>query len=182
MVVTTRIYTYNDLADTPDDGQRYEIIGGELFVSPSPILDHQRVLSRLHVWLANFVWEHELGEVLVGPTDVFFAETDVVVPDVLFVARDRSDLLHRRYVAGAPDLVIEVLSPKTRRRDLGIKKALCAAYGVAEYWIADPSAHTLEVWTLVEGGYELVEQTGDMVRSLVVPGFEVALADLFALM
>ncbi|MDQ3692012.1 MAG: Uma2 family endonuclease [Chloroflexota bacterium] len=182
MAVTTRIYTYNDLAGTPDDGQRYEIIGGELFVSPSPILDHQRVVTRLGTQLYMYVEAHQMGEVFLGPTDVFFAETDVVVPDVLFVAGDRSDILHRRYVAGAPDLVIEVLSPKTRRRDLGVKKALYAAYGVAEYWIADPSARTLEVWTLVDGGYELVEQRGDLVRSLVVPGFEVARANLLALM
>jgi Uma2 family endonuclease len=180
MSIAPRTYTYDDLANTPDDGRRYEIINGELVVSPSPLLDHQRVVGRLYRWLADFVEARQLGEVFVGPTDVFFSESNVVVPDVLFVARNRSNILHRRYVAGAPDLVIEVLSTKTRRVDLGRKKALYAAAGVAEYWIADPSARTVAVWTLVNGDYEAVAPADDRRRSLVVPGFEVAVADLCA--
>lgn len=180
MSVTQRTYTYDDLADTPEDGQRYEIIDGELFVSPSPVLDHQRVVGRLYRWLADLVDAQQLGEVFIGPTDVFFSERNVVVPDVLFVAAKRSDILHRRYVAGAPDLVIEVLSPKTRRIDLGRKKALYAAFGVAEYWIVDPSARTVAIWSLVDGEYEPVAQADEAVRSLVVPGFSVSLTELFA--
>lgn len=182
MSIAQGTYTYADLANTPDDGRRYEIIDGELIVSPSPVLDHQRVVGRLYLWLGSFVVARQLGEVFVGPTDVFFSESNVVVPDVLFVAGDRSDILHRRYVAGAPDLVIEALSPKTRRIDLGRKKALYAATGVAEYWIADPSARTVDVWTLVDGAYEPVAPADDRVRSLVMPGFEISLTELFTRM
>lgn len=123
MSVTSRPYTYDDLVNTPDDGQRYEIIGGKIIVSPSPALDHQRGVTRLSVWLAAFAWDRHLGEVFPSLTAVKLTAADVVQPDILFVARQRSDILHEQYVAGAPDLVIEVLSDKTRRRDLGEKKA-----------------------------------------------------------
>jgi Uma2 family endonuclease len=180
MAVTHRIYTYEDLATTPDDGNRYEIISGELIVSPAPILDHQRVVNRLNVWLATFVWERRLGEVYTSPVDVRLSRHNSVQPDIVFISRERLHIQRRQYIDGAPNLVIEVLSDRTRGIDLVRKRALYAMAGVAEYWIADLTNRTLLVLTLVEGDYVEVEQRDGVARSLVVPGFEVAVEDVFA--
>ncbi len=181
MAVTARTYTYDDLAHTPDDGQRYEIIGGELIVSPAPLLNHQAVAGTLFMWLRLFVSTHRLGEVYGAPTDVRLTPYNTVQPDMLFIAQGRLDIRRRAYVDGAPDLVVEVLSDRTRRVDLVQKRALYAMAGVPEYWIADIDARSLTMLTLVEGQYQMIEQDEDVARSLIVPGFEIAVADVFAL-
>lgn len=180
MSVVHRIYTYEDLANTPDDGNRYEIIGGELIVSPAPILDHQRVVMRLSTWLATYVWKHDLGEVFGSPIDVRLSPYDTVQPDIVFISRARLGTERRQYVDGAPALVIEVLSEGTRGIDLVRKRALYATAGVPEYWIVDLETRSILVLTLVDGMYHPVEQSDGIARSLVVPGFEVDVAEVFA--
>lgn len=179
MSVAHRIYTYADLASTPDDGNRYEIIGGELIVSPAPILDHQDVVGEFFMLLRLFVSTNRLGRVFTSPIDVRFSLHNVVQPDIVFVARDRLHLLRRAFIDGAPDLVIEVLSDRTRGIDLVRKRALYAMAGVQEYWIGDLADKSLTVHTLVDGDYQVVDQRDGIARSLVVPGFEVAVADVF---
>ena len=179
-VAQHRIYTYDDLADMPDDGNRYEIIGGELIVSPSPILDHQKVAGRLFIWMSLYATNHRLGEVYSAPTDVRLSPYNTVVPDVLYVSRDRLSILQRAYVDGAPDLVVEVLSQRTRGIDLVQKRALYAMAGVPEYWLVDLETRTVSVLTLKDGVYDATEAgPDDVARSVVLPGFEVKVADLF---
>lgn len=180
MSIAHRIYTYEDLATTPDDGNRYEIIGGELIVSPAPILDHQDVVSELLMLLRLFVSTNRLGRVFTSPIDVRLSPHNTVQPDIVFISRDRLHILRRAFVDGAPDLVIEVLSDRTRGIDLVRKRALYALTGVAEYWIVDLADRTVMVLTLVDGDYQVVEQRDGIARSLVVPGFEVVVADVFA--
>ena len=175
------IWTYADLATLPEDGHRYEIIGGELIVSPAPILDHQRIVNRLNVRLAAFVWERELGEVYAAPTDVKLSPHNVVEPDILFIARQRAHIERRAAVEGAPDLVVEVLSSGSRRRDLIQKRASYALVGIPEYLLIDPGAQTVTVLTLAEGQYAAVPpDAAGNARSLVPPGFTIAPAILFA--
>lgn len=172
--------TYADLEQLPEDiSQRQEIILGELFVSPSPVPNHQRVSGRLHVWLFNHVTEHGLGEVLTAPVDVRLSEYNVVVPDLVFVARDRLAIIGSKAIEGAPDLVVEILSPSTARQDRVRKLALYATHGVREYWLVDLGAKRLQVLTLVDGRYEPIP--GDRFPgSRVFPDLHIDLEALFA--
>lgn len=181
MSVAHRIYTHEDLANTPDDGNRYEIINGELIVSPAPRIEHQSEVVLLISWLAPYVLSRQLGQVLCAPTDVRLSPHNTVQPDILFISTERLHILRSTYVDGAPDLVIEVLSNRTRSIDLIQKRAIYAMAGVLEYWIVDLENRTLTVLTLVDGQYQQAEQRAGITRSLVVPGFEVVVADLFAL-
>ncbi|MGH2567724.1 MAG: Uma2 family endonuclease [Bacteroidota bacterium] len=149
-------YTYQDLLTTPDDRNRYEIFEGDLVVTPAPSADHQIAVSNLHRLFSNFVAEQNRGRVLTAPMDVYFDEETVVEPDILFIAKDRLSILEKHRVNGAPDLIVEVLSPSTEDRDRGFKFKRCAQEGVKEYWLVDPEKHFLEVYTLTSKGYELL--------------------------
>ena len=181
MATTTHLLTYEDLLRTPDDGQRYEIIAGKLFVLPSPLLKHQKVSGHLFGQLFNLE-KAGLGEVFYAPTDVKLSEHDWVVPDLLFIRRERVDVLcaDRRFVDGPPDLIIEILSPSTRSRDLGDKEALYAAAGVQEYWWVDGDREDVRASELVNGRYVPIPVEDGRIRSRVVPAFVVDVAALFA--
>ncbi len=175
-----RAMTYSDLEQLPEDiSQRHEIISGELFVSPSPDLYHQRVSGRLHAWLFDHVTKRGLGEVFSAPTDVKLSEYNLVVPDLLFVARYRLDIVGTKAISGAPDLVVEILSPSTALQDRVRKLALYATHGVREYWLLDPDAKTLQALTLVDGLYQPIPGDG-FPRSRVLPDLTIDLDALFA--
>ncbi len=148
-------FTYHDYLQLPDD-RRYELVEGELYLVPAPGLHHQRLSRDLEFALWKYVRERDLGQVYDAPCDVVFSDINVVQPDLLFVSKERLGLLTEANVKGAPDLVIEILSPSTEKRDLGIKRTLYAKYGVREYWIVDPDAKTVEVLSLTEAGYHSV--------------------------
>ena len=180
MSIATRPLTYEDLRDTPDDGRRYEIIGGELIVSPAPVPEHQEILGRLFLVFAAFVNLHRLGKVYVAPIDVGLFDHDNVQPDLIFIHRDRLGIIGPTRIEGAPDLVLEVLSPSTRHLDRVRKAALYATAGVREYWLVDPEARSIAVLALVGQHYEPVPQAEGVARSGVLVGLEVELAPLFA--
>jgi len=177
-------WTYAEFARLPSEGStRYEVIDDELYVTPAPSARHQRVVTDLVVQLGAFVRAHDLGELFVSPLDVLFAEGDYVEPDLLFVGRDRTDIVSDRGVEGAPDLVVEVLSPSTARRDRGIKLDRYRLFGVPEYWIVDPELRTVEVWKLAEGADEPVTlSAAESLRWQLMPGgpaLELPLEELF---
>ncbi|MDP9370400.1 MAG: Uma2 family endonuclease [Chloroflexota bacterium] len=176
-----RAMTYSDLEQLPEDiSQRHEIISGELFVSPSPDLYHQRVSGRLHAWLFDHVTKRGLGEVFSAPTDVKLSEYNVVVPDIAFVSRGRAGITaNGQVIDGAPDLVVEIVSPSTRRRDLTHKFALYATAGVQEYWLVDLIAQKLQALTLIDGLYQPIPGDG-VPRSRILPDLTIDLDDLFA--
>lgn len=176
-------WTYAEFARLPSEGStRYEVMDDELYVTPSPSARHQRVVTDLVVRLGAFVRSNELGHLFVGPFDVLFGEGDYVEPDLLFVRQDRTAIVTDRGVEGAPDLVVEVLSPSTAARDRGIKLERYRLFGVVEYWIVDPESRTVELWKLSEGVDEpLVLSGADRLRWEPVPGrpaLEVALGEL----
>src|SRR6266853_231556 len=144
--------TYLDLLRLPEDLLRHELIEGEHFVSAAPTLRHQRVAFKLAFAISAFVQPRALGEVFMAPVDVLFSQFDVVEPDVLYVSETNARRLRERYVEGAPDLAIEVLSPSSVRIDKVRKLRLYEKHGVREYWLADPAADTLEVYCLTAGG------------------------------
>jgi Uma2 family endonuclease len=138
--------TYEDLLTLTDESKRYEILDGELAVTPSPATKHQRVSAKLSTILCTYVWQHRLGEVLYAPMDVILDAHTVVEPDILFVAAARAHILQPHAIVGAPDLAIEILSPTTSRRDKGIKATLYARFGVEHYWLVDPVEELLETF------------------------------------
>ena len=140
--------TWQDVQQLPDDGNRYEAIEGELYVTPVPSLRHQRIAMRLTLVLHRLLGEPGHGELFFAPTGVEFPATEEgVQPDLLFVSNERRGILAEPWIQGPPDLVIEILSPTTARRDRGVKRKLYERQGVSEYWIVDPEAEAVEVWT-----------------------------------
>jgi len=176
--------TYKDFLKFPDDGQRHELIDGEHYVTPSPNIPHQRLVVRLTVALANYFDRNRIGQVFCAPLDCVFSNFDVVEPDVLVVLDDQDQILTEKHVRGAPAIVIEILSPGTSRRDLGIKRDLYERGGVREYWIVDPVHDSLRVLSRshagkLTGDAELSAKRGSTLTTPLVPGFGLQLADLF---
>lgn len=156
-------WTYSEFARLPDSGSaRHEVIADQLVVTPAPSLHHQRIAGRLFARLFEFVERQELGEVFPAPLDVLFGEGDYMEPDIVFVREERAgQVLTDRGVEGAPDLVVEILSPATEARDRGIKLDRYRRFGVGEYWIVDPGEQAIEVWDLKDGATEAVQYARD---------------------
>lgn len=175
-------WTYDDYARLPDDGWRYEIIGGELHMSPAPNAEHQSIVVALVHLLRVFVREHDLGRVLVAPIDVMLPDlASPVQPDVLVVLKANLGIIRQR-VEGVPDLVIEVLSPGTARHDRHTKYHLYAEAGVSEYWIIDPEARTADVYTRRGNGFVPLGhyERGGVIHSELLPALRLPLDDLLA--
>jgi Uma2 family endonuclease len=153
IITKTTGLTYADLQDFPDDGNRYEIIDGVLYVSPSPSEIHQRGSMGLTAQVGPHVLFKRLGRVYTAPFDVKFADGTVVQPDLVFVANDRLDILTAGNITGAPTLVVEILSPSTRTADLRVKRDAYARHGVPYYWLVDPALQTVEAYELRGGEY-----------------------------
>jgi Uma2 family endonuclease len=165
------VWTYEDYRTLPDDGRRYEVIDGDLLMTPAPSTTHQRVSKRLEKAFLLQVEDAGLGVVYNAPIDVIFSQTRVVQPDLVVVLKRREDIITERGIEGAPDIVVEIVSPSTRSADLHSKRNLYASEGVSEYWIADPEARTVEVLELGDEGYRTraVCRSGGRLDSGVVP-------------
>lgn len=175
--------TYEDYLLFPEDGLRHEIIDGEHEVTPSPLTRHQRIVANLFLIIAAFVRERKLGEVFLAPFDVILSNLDIVVPDLLFVSRKRSEIITEKNLQGAPDLVIEVLSDGTRKRDEVTKRKLYERFGVREYWIVDPVLESIKIYRQSGKGFEraaeLSVEAGDTLTSPLFPGLVIPLDDVF---
>lgn len=147
-------YTYEDYLKTPDD-VRYELIEGELLLTPSPGAKHQRILGNIYVKIRQYVEERNMGEVFLAPFDIVLGNENVFEPDILFVSKENSGIITEANIQGAPDLIIEILSPSTAYRDLVKKKRIYAEFGVKEYWIVDPEEKTVEVYGLENNRFRL---------------------------
>ena len=174
--------TYEDYVDLPDDGRRYEILDGELEVSPAPAPRHQAVLGNLLWILHGHVQERGLGRVYCAPIDVILAPTSVVQPDLIFIAAGRESIVTERAIEGPPDLAVEILSPWSGRRDRVAKAALYARHGIRHYWVVDPDAHLLEVYELEDGAYRLVvkHEGATRMRTALCPELEIDLDRVWA--
>ncbi len=179
MPIDTRL-TYEDYCLLPNDGKRYEIIDGELFVTPSPRRAHQKIVTNLTYYLVDFVKRRALGEIYTAPFDVVFSRYDVVEPDILYVSKSRSSVLTDKNVQGAPDLAVEVLSETTADVDRTTKLKLYARFGVQEYWIVEPVGPTAEIYRQGKGGFEHAAslKADDALTSPLFPGFSLPLPKL----
>jgi Uma2 family endonuclease len=169
-------FTYEDYVLLPED-RRYEVIGGELYLTPAPTPYHQIVKGRIERLLQDHVEGAKLGMVLDAPCDVVLSQFDVLQPDIFFISSERLAIISERYISEGPDLVIEVLSPETRKRDRVWKAKRYAHFGVREMWIADPDKKTIEVLVNEEGFRRSSPYAGeDVLLSPLLPGLEIALA------
>lgn len=168
------IWTYEDYLHL-DDGLRYEVLQGVLTMAPAPGLQHQDIVRDLGFLLWGYVRQMGLGKVYSAPVDVVLDRNIVLQPDLLFVATERQDILHPRGIMGAPDLVVEIISPSSLRLDRYGKKELYERFGVREYWIIDPGSRSVEVFVLTRGSYKLGSFASEkgVVHSAVLEGFGV---------
>lgn len=175
--------TYEDYVHFPDDGKRHEIIDGDHYVTPAPRTKHQKVSNNTATAMTVFVKRHRLGIVLTAPCDVILSDENVLEPDLLFVAAARSNIITDENIQGAPDLLVEILSQSTRKRDELIKRKLYERFGVKEYWIIDPELETVKVFRSMQNKFsrpmELSSEGGDVLTTELLPGFQLPLAEIF---
>ena len=180
------LLTVADLEEFPeDDGNRYELIAGELFVSRTPGIPHQRMLLNLEIGLSEYLKDHPLG-ILVPGAGAIFSEYDAVIPDLAFVRHERwNDVVTGEKFTGALDIVIEILSPgsQNRKRDFSAKRGLYAKYGIAEYWIVDAEDQSVLIFRLRERTLEEVVtlRGDDALFSPILPDLQLRVNSIFKL-
>ena len=176
--------TYDDFVLFPDDGLRHELIDGEHFVTPAPTLKHQRVSFNLTLQLGKWLELHPVGRLFYAPLDVVLSQSDVVEPDLLYMSSARAaEIETTANIRGVPELVVEIGSPSTRRRDETIKRSLYERAGVSEYWVVDPELDLVRVYRRdgerLTRPYELSLEAGDVLTTSLLPGLELPLAHIF---
>jgi Uma2 family endonuclease len=176
--------TYDDFVLFPDDGKRHELIDGEHYVTPSPNTRHQQISVNLLLLIGNWLETHPTGRVFHAPFDVAFSNFDVVEPDLLYLSNERAaEVITPLHVHGAPELVVEIGSPGTRKRDETVKRHLYERSDVSEYWVADPETDVVRVYRRERDVFgraiELSREGGDVLTTTLLPGVEMPLARIF---
>ncbi len=172
--------TYEDYRRMPED-ERYELIEGELIMAAAPNRAHQTTQRKLGLRMGSFVETEDLGEVFFSPFDVVLSEHNTFQPDIIFVSKENAGIITDANIQGAPDLVVEIISPSSTGRDWVVKRDLYARHGVKEYWLIDPINRTLWVMLLKDGYLELAGEyrEGDTVTASTIKGFSVSASDIF---
>jgi Uma2 family endonuclease len=175
--------TWKDYLGLPDDGRHYELIDGELIVNPAPAPRHQRIVRTFITRLDRYFEEHGGGEVIGSPIDVVLGDDTVVEPDVIVIKSERASIVGAKNVQGAPNIVVEVLSEGTRRKDEVSKRRLYEQSGVDEYWIADPDADLVKLYRRAGAGFALAAEVsadrGEAVTSPLLPAFSLDVRSIF---
>lgn len=169
-------YTYADYEKLPE-GAPYQLIGGDLIKEPSPVPYHQMVSIRIVFELVKFVEERDLGIVLDAPMDVYFSDTEVYQPDIMFISKDRMNIIGEKNIEAAPDLIVEILSPSSAYYDLRHKMHVYETSGVREYWVVDPIEKGVEIYQNINGEFKLFNKalSSGLIRSALLEGFTVEL-------
>ena len=172
---------YDQLCLLPEDGNQYELFDGELVMTPSPRARHQEIVGKLYVLLQQYVQANSLGKVYVAPLDTIMDEFTVVQPDILFVSKERVAEVVKERIEGAPDLVVEVLSPSTFHKDLRRKMRVYSQFGVREYWIVDPEEETIELHQRVGEKLQLARKFAaeETFQTSLLPGFQMQVRSIF---
>ena len=173
--------TVQDYLNIPEeDENRYELINGELYMAPAPSWEHQESSGNLYSILRAFVLANLLGRVVYSPIDMFLSDGDVFQPDIVFISNERLGIIHSDGIHGAPDLVIEVLSPGTERIDRTLKSERYEMFDVSEYWQANPIAKTILVLRARDGAFERVGlfTEGMTLETPLLPGLRVDVSEV----
>ena len=176
--------TYADFVRFPDDGLRHELIDGEHYVTPSPNTRHQQISGRLYLLIGTWLEAHPIGQVFYAPYDVVFSNFDIVEPDLLYLSNERAaTVLTQLHARGVPEVVVEIGSPGTRKRDETIKRRLYERTGVSEYWTIDPELDVIRVYRRAgdtfEKAVELSREAGDVLTTPLLPDLAMPLARIF---
>jgi Uma2 family endonuclease len=175
-------WTYEDYARLPDNGRRYEVIGGKLYMSPAPSTGHQELILALAATLRRHVIEFDLGKIYISPIDVILPDlANPVQPDILFIAKERLEMVEENFIAGIPELIVEVLSPGNAAHDRRTKYNLYMEAGVQEYWIVDPEACLADIYTLYEENHYLPHahiERGGVIQSKLLPDLSIPLDEV----
>ena len=176
--------TYDDFVLFPDDGKRHELIDGEHYVTPSPNTRHQQISGNLYLLVRAWLEEHSVGQVFYAPYDVVFTQFDIVEPDLVYLSNERAaQVITAQHARGVPELVIEIGSPSTRKRDETIKRRLYERAGVSVYWVVDPEIDVIRVYRRGDAGFgrpaELSRDAGDVLTTSLLPGLELPLVRIF---
>jgi Uma2 family endonuclease len=176
--------TYEDYLQFPEDGKRHELIDGEHYVTPTPIRKHQAVSGNLLGAIWSYLQQQPVGRIFSAPFDVIFSDFDVVEPDLLFISTERlAQIETSPWVRGAPDLVVEIGSPATRKRDETIKRRLYERFGVTEYWVVDPEVDVVRVYRRsgdrFQRAVEFSHEGRDVLPTPLLPGLELPLERVF---
>lgn len=181
-VVQMPMLTVGDYRNLPETGPRYQLIGGDLFMAPAPNRYHQEISRNLELMLGSYLKENPIGKMYHAPFDVVLDEFNVFQPDILFVSRDRYSILTDAGIEGAPDFIVEILSPKTARLDLDNKRKMYIRHGVRELWIIDPETRSILVYRSDRDLSNPVatRREGDHLESPLFPGLRIETKELFA--
>jgi Uma2 family endonuclease len=176
--------TYDDFVHFPDDGKRHELIDGEHYVTPSPNTKHQRIVVELLWLIRSYLESHPIGQVFAAPFDVVFSDIDVVEPDLLYVSNERAAVvITPAHVRGTPELVVEIASKGTRKRDETIKRRLYERSGVQEYWVVDPEVDVVRVYRREGSSFaravEMLHEAGDVLETPLLSGLAPPLRAIF---
>ena len=182
MAMATAIphYTADEVRQFDDPRLRFEVIRGELFVSPAPKIPHQRMVRELLVQLHDYLTRHNLGEVLPGPFEVQFTEDSAVQPDALVILRGRGPQPTIERLYGPPALVIEVISYSSKRTDRLQKRLLYLEEGVSEYWVVDPGLRQIERWRTGDENPEILHDRLEWRPTEAAPALAIDLVRLFS--
>ncbi len=172
-------FTFKDFMLFNDENEKiYELIYGRLIKMPPPIVKHQDIVMKISANLYLFVEKYKSGKVLPSPIGVRFSDEIALQPDIIFISKDRSYIIKEKYINGVPDLIVEIISKGTKRRDTRVKKAIYERFGAREYWIVNPFDKSIDVYVLNDRGkyklYSKAKQEGK-VKSSVLKGFEIDL-------
>jgi Uma2 family endonuclease len=175
--------TYDDFVLFPDDGKRHELIDGEHYVTPSPNTRHQQISGDLFALIWTYLEGNPVGRIFHAPYDVVFSQFDVVEPDLLYVSNERAaNVVTPQHVRGVPDIVMEIASPGTRKRDATIKRRLYEQAGVSEYWMIDPEIDVVRIYRRTGEGFdrpiELSRAASDVLATPLLPGLVLPLTRL----
>ena len=176
--------THADFVRFPDDGLRHELIDGEHYATPAPNTRHQAILGQLYLVIGNWLEAHPIGRVFFAPFDVVASNFDIVEPDLLYLSHARaSDVLTPKHIRGVPELVVEIASKGTRKRDETIKRQLYERCGVTEYWVVDPALDVVRVYRRADKYFgppvEFSRGAGHTLTTMLLPDLEIALTRIF---
>ena len=176
--------TYDDFLLFPDDGKRHELIDGEHYVTPSPNTRHQRISGSLYLLIGNWLEEHPIGKVFYAPLDVVMSDFDIVEPDLIYLSNERAaEIVVPQHLRGAPELLVEIGSRGTRKRDETIKRQLYERMGVSEYWFVDPEIDVVRVYRREGDRFarpvELSREAGDVLTTPLLSGLTLPLSRIF---
>lgn len=175
--------TYEEFMALPESSSGYELIEGELIVNPAPVPRHQGIIGNLFFELQTYFRANGGGRTFLSPIDVVLSRENVIQPDVVVILMSRASILGPKNVQGAPNIAVEVLSDRTRRRDENVKRRLCETFGVDEYWLVDPDANGVKLYRrsgTAFGAPIVLRDTTDMITSPLLPQFALPLAELFS--